>query len=201
MVLRRRAWLSLFAVTMAVAQILLILVGTHVGFPELVVWIPAVGGLAAAVAAFLGAARETSGALHTFWRRVAVAMGCVLAAGFSQLVETLTTSWSGMPPIGVRTLTLYVVGTVLAVTALLRLPGGGRSWRQLTTAVLDLAVVAVTAAIAISEYVGWFTDRFGVSAAAWWLNLAMLAIAVAGVVVVVKIMSARSSPIPRAALW
>jgi diguanylate cyclase len=81
------------------------------------------------------------------------------------------------------------------------LPGGGRSWRRLVTAVLDVAVVAVTAGIAASQYVGWFISRFGVSAPAWWLNIAMIAIGVGGVVVIVKIMSSRQSPVSRAALW
>ncbi|GAA4601101.1 bifunctional diguanylate cyclase/phosphodiesterase [Actinoplanes octamycinicus] len=186
---------------MAVAEVLLVLLGTHTGLPLVLVWLPAVTGLAMAVTGFRAAAAGTDGPLRAFWRRVALAMGGVLAAGVSQTVDVLTVPNTGMPPLGARTLLLYLIGTVLAIAALLRLPGGGRSWRQLTTAVLDVAVVAVTGGIAASQYVDWFVDRFGVSAQAWWLNIAMMAIAVAGVVVVVKIMSARQSPVPRAALW
>jgi diguanylate cyclase (GGDEF)-like protein len=198
---RRRPWSTPTAAVLALADVLLILAGTHAGFPRLLVWVPAVGGVALAFLAFRDAAELTGGALRTFWRRLSLGMGTVTAAALSQTVDVLTVRHSGMPPIGARTLLLYVIGTVLAIAALLRLPGGGRSWRQLTTAVLDVAVVAVTAGLAASEYVGWFVDRFGVSASAWWLNIAMMAIAVAGVVVVVKIMSARQSPVPRAALW
>ncbi|MEU8240877.1 EAL domain-containing protein [Actinoplanes missouriensis] len=201
MVTRRRAWYLPIAVVMAVADVALIVLGTRTVFSNLLVWIPAVLGVAMAVANFAAAARGTTGQLRTFWRRLTVAMGFVLVAALSQTVDVMTVRSAGMPPIGSRTLLLYVAGTVLAISALLRLPGGGRSWRQLTTAVLDVAVVAVTAGIAASEYVGWFMDRFGVSTSAWWLNIAMMAIAVAGVVVVVKIMAARQSPVPRAALW
>ncbi|MBB2947552.1 EAL domain-containing protein (putative c-di-GMP-specific phosphodiesterase class I)/GGDEF domain-containing protein [Actinoplanes lutulentus] len=195
------AWFLPIAVVMAVAETLLIVLGIRAGFPNLLVWVPAVVGPAMAAAAFLHAAKATEGALHTFWRRVGVAMSFVLVASVSQTVDVATIPFDGMPPIGSRTLSLYVIGTILAISALLRLPGGGRSWRQLTTAVLDVAVVAVTAGIAASQYVGWFMDRFGVSTSAWWLNIAMMAIAVAGVVVVVKIMAARESPVPRSALW
>ncbi|MFF5076394.1 putative bifunctional diguanylate cyclase/phosphodiesterase [Actinoplanes sp. NPDC000266] len=193
----RGAW----AVAAAVAEIALIVLGMHAGFPWLLVWAPAVVALALAVAGFRAVAATSTGALRTFWRRLTVAMGFVLVAALSQIADIATTAWSGMPPIGARTLLLYVVGTVLAISALLRLPSGGRSWRQITTAVLDLAVVAVTAGIAGSGYLDWFIDKFGVGVAAWWLNIAMMAIAVAGVMVVVKIMSARQSPVPRAALW
>ncbi|WP_433832196.1 putative bifunctional diguanylate cyclase/phosphodiesterase [Actinoplanes sp. CA-015351] len=195
------AWFLPIAVVMAVTETLLIVLGTRTGFPNLLVWVPAVAGPAMAAAAFLHAAKATEGTLHTFWRRVGVAMSVVFVAAVSQTVDVATVSSDGMPPIGSRTLLLYVIGTILAIAALLRLPGGGRSWRQLTTAVLDVAVVAVTAGIAASQYVGWFMDRFGVSTSAWWLNIAMMAIAVAGVVVVVKIMAARESPVPRSALW
>jgi diguanylate cyclase (GGDEF)-like protein len=198
---RRRAWYPPIAVVLAVTEVLLILLGTRVGFPKLLVWVPAVAGPALAFAAFRGAGALTDGALRTFWRRLSLGMGTVVVAALSQAIDVSTTRYAGMPPIGARTLLLYVIGTVLAISAMLRLPGGGRSWRQLTTAVLDVAVVAVTAGIAASQYVGWFIDRFGVSASAWWLNIAMMAIAVAGVVVVVKIMSARRSPVPRSALW
>ncbi|WP_433385274.1 putative bifunctional diguanylate cyclase/phosphodiesterase [Actinoplanes sp. CA-142083] len=186
---------------LALADVLLIVLGMRAGFPKLVVWLPAVGGPALAVVAFRRAAALTEGALRTFWRRLSYGMGAVAVAAVSQTIDVGTTDYSGMPPIGARTLLLYVIGTILAISALLRLPGGGRSWRQLTTAVLDVAVVAVTAGIASSQYVGWFIDRFGVTASAWWLNIAMMAIAVAGVVVVVKIMAASQSPVPRAALW
>ncbi|HEX5203316.1 MAG TPA: bifunctional diguanylate cyclase/phosphodiesterase [Actinoplanes sp.] len=194
-------WFVRGALTLALADILLIALGVRAGFPKLMVWLPAVGGPVLAVAAFRGAAALTEGALRTFWRRVSYGMGAVAAAAVSQTVDVGTTEYGGMPPIGARTLLLYVIGTILAISAMLRLPGGGRSWRQLTTAVLDVAVVAVAAGIASSQYVGWFIDRFGVTASAWWLNIAMMAIAVAGVVVVVKIMAASRSPVPRAALW
>ncbi|WP_229070029.1 bifunctional diguanylate cyclase/phosphodiesterase [Actinoplanes sp. DH11] len=194
-------WFQPIALLMVVAQSSLVVAGIHAGFPKLLVWVPAVAGVATAVLALHRAAVRTAGVLRTFWRRVTVAMGFVLLAAISQTVDVGTTDYADMPPIGSRTLLLYVVGTVLAISALLRLPAGGRNWRQLTTAVLDVAVVAVTAAIAASEYVGWFMNRFGVSTSAWWLNIAMMAIAVAGVMVVVKIMAARQSPVPRAALW
>ncbi|MFI6070161.1 putative bifunctional diguanylate cyclase/phosphodiesterase [Actinoplanes sp. NPDC051343] len=198
---RWRKWFTPVAVALAIADLVLVLLGTHAGFPRLLVWVPAVIGPALAYAAFRDAALLVDGALRRFWRRLSLGMGAVGVAALSQTVDVMTIPYSGMPPIGARTLLLYVIGTVLAIAGLLRLPGGGRNWRQLTTAVLDVAVVAVTAGIAASEYVGWFVDRFGVSASAWWLNIAMMAIAVAGVVVVVKIMSARLSPVPRAALW
>ncbi|BBH69136.1 hypothetical protein ACTI_58210 [Actinoplanes sp. OR16] len=203
MITRWRAWYLPVAIVAAAAEVLLVVGGLRAGFVNLLVWAPAVIGVAMAVAAFAAAAGQAAegSPLRVFWRRVGVAMGFVLAASISQTADVLTMPFDGMPPLGSRTLVLYVIGTILAITALLRLPGGGRSWRQLTTAVLDVAVVAVTAGIAASQYVGWFMDRFGVSTSAWWLNIAMMAIAVAGVVVVVKIMAARQSPVPRASLW
>ncbi|SFF91942.1 diguanylate cyclase (GGDEF) domain-containing protein [Actinoplanes philippinensis] len=199
--LRWRSWYVPFAVLMAVADVLLIVLGTRTGFHRLVVWVPAVCGVATAVASFAATARDADGPLAAFWRRVAVAMGAVLAGAVSHTVDVALIPFDGMPPLGARTLLCYVVGTLLAIVALLRLPGGGRSWRQLTTALLDLAVVAVTAGVAASEYLGWAVGRFGGQASAWWLNLAMVAIGVAGVTVVVKIMSASRSPAARAALW
>ncbi|MFC3993947.1 putative bifunctional diguanylate cyclase/phosphodiesterase [Actinoplanes siamensis] len=139
--------------------------------------------------------------LRTFWARLSVAMGVVLVAAISQTVDVSTMPYTGLPPVGPRTLTCYVIATILGSTALLRLPGGGSSWRQLTTAVLDVAVVAVTGAIAASEYLGWFVHSFKLSASAWWLSVAIMAIAGVGAVVIVKIMAARRSPVPRAALW
>ncbi|WIM98575.1 bifunctional diguanylate cyclase/phosphodiesterase [Actinoplanes oblitus] len=198
---RWRAWYTPIALCMAVAEVLLILFGTVVRVPVWLVWVPALVGLVATVAGFRAAAAGAEGALRAFWRRLAVAMGAVLVAAISQTVDVLTMPSTGLPPLGARTLLLYVAGATLAVTALLRLPGGARSWRRLTTTLLDVAVVAVTGGIAGSQYVDWFVERFGVSAQAWWLNIAMMAIAVAGVVVVVKIMSARQSPVSRGALW
>ncbi|WP_433306053.1 putative bifunctional diguanylate cyclase/phosphodiesterase [Actinoplanes sp. CA-030573] len=198
---RWRAWFTPVALLLAITDVLLVTLGSHADFGKLLVWIPAVAGPAIAVAAFLTAGTLAGGALRLFWRRLAVGMGFVTVAAVSQTIDIGTTDYTGMPPIGARTLLLYVAGTLAAIGGLLRLPGGGRSWRQMTTALLDVAVVAVTAGIASSQYVGWFMDRFGVSASAWWLNIAMMAIAVAGVVVIVKIMAARMSPVPRAALW
>ncbi|WP_433294307.1 putative bifunctional diguanylate cyclase/phosphodiesterase [Actinoplanes sp. CA-030573] len=186
---------------MAVSGVLMIALGIQVALPQLLVWVPAVVGPVLASAAFWAAADGADGGLGRFWRRLSVAMGLVAVAAVSQVVDVVTMPYQGMPPIGARTLLLYVTGTVVAIGALLRLPGGGRSWRRLVTAVLDVAVVAVTAGIAASQYVGWFVGRFGVSAPAWWLNIAMIAIAVGGVVVVVKIMSSRQSPVSQAALW
>ena len=154
MVNRWRGWFVPVAVVLAVADLLLIALGTRAGYPKLLVWVPAVGGPALAVAAFRGAAALTDAALRTFWRRLSYGMGAVTVAALSQTVDVGATDYSGMPPIGARTLLLYVIGTILAILAMLRLPGGGRSWRQLTTAVLDVAVVAVTAGIASSQYVG-----------------------------------------------
>ncbi|GAA2875711.1 hypothetical protein Acy02nite_76310 [Actinoplanes cyaneus] len=198
---RWRGWLTPLALVMAVAEVLLILLGTRTGFPRLLVWGPAVAGVASTVWAFRVASRRTAGELRTFWARLSVALGAILIAAISQIADLVTMPFTGMPPIGARTLLLYVIGTVLAIAGLLRLPGGGSSWRQLTTAVLDVAVVAVTLGIAASEYVGWYMNRFGVSTSAWWLNIAVMAIAGAGATVVVKIMAARRSPVPRAALW
>jgi diguanylate cyclase (GGDEF)-like protein len=200
-VARWRAWHTPGALLLTIADLLLIALGTRHGFSKLLVWVPAVAGPGLAAAAFRSAATLTDGALRRFWRRVSVGMGAVSVAALSQTIDVGATDYTGMPPIGTRTLLLYVIGTLLAISALLRLPGGGGGWRHLTTAVLDVAVVAVTAGIASSQYVGWFLDRFGVSASAWWLNIAMMAIAVAGVVVVVKIMAAHDSPVPRAGLW
>jgi diguanylate cyclase (GGDEF)-like protein len=198
---RWRAWYTPIALLLAIADLLLIALGTRAGFSKLLVWIPGTLGPGLAFVAFRGAAGLTDGALSRFWRRLSLGMGMVFVAALSQVVDVATTAYAGMPPIGARTLLLYVIGTVLAIGGLLRLPGGGSNWRQLTTAVLDVAVVAVTAGIAASQYVGWFVSRFGVSASAWWLNIAMMAIAVAGVVVIVKIMAAHASPVPRASLW
>jgi len=200
-VARWRAWYPPVALLLAIADLLLIALGTRHGFSKLLVWVPATTGPGIAAAAFRAAAALTGGDLRRFWRRVSLAMGVILVAALSQSIDVGATEYTGLPPIGARTLLLYVTGTLLAISALLRLPGGGGNWRQLTTAVLDVAVVAVTAGIASSQYVGWFLDRFGVSTSAWWLNIAMMAIAAAGVVVVVKIMAAHASPVPRAALW
>ncbi|MCU7727736.1 bifunctional diguanylate cyclase/phosphodiesterase [Actinoplanes sp. KI2] len=198
---RWRAWFTPIALLLAIADVLLIALGTRFGFSKLLVWIPGTLGPGLAFVAFRSAAGFTDGALRRFWRRMALGMGTVFLATLSQTIDVGTTAYTGMPPIGARTLLLYVIGTMLAISGLLRLPGSGSNWRQLTTAVLDVAVVTVTAGIAASQYVGWFVNRFGVSASAWWLNIAMMAIAVAGVVVIVKIMAAHASPVPRASLW
>ncbi|MEU4158628.1 EAL domain-containing protein [Actinoplanes sp. NPDC026670] len=200
---RWRSWFVPVAALLAVAEVVLIMAGQHVAFHRLLVWIPAVCGVAIAVSAFTATAvgAVPGSPLDRFWRRVAVAMGAVFIGSVSQTIDVAVVPFNGMPPLGSRTLLCYVIGTLLAIVALLRLPGGGRSWRQLTTAVLDLAVVAVTAGVAASEYLGWAVDKFGGRASAWWLNLAMVAIGVAGVTVVVKIMSASRSPAARTALW
>ncbi|BEL06969.1 bifunctional diguanylate cyclase/phosphodiesterase [Actinoplanes sichuanensis] len=200
---RWRSWFVPIATLLAVTEVILIMVGQHVAFHRLLVWIPAVGGVAIAVGAFIATAggAPSGSPLDRFWRRVAVAMGAVFIGAASQTVDVAVVPFNGMPPLGSRTLLCYVIGTLLAIIALLRLPGGGRTWRQLTTAVLDLAVVAVTAGVAASEYLGWAVDKFDGRASAWWLNLAMVAIGVAGVTVVVKIMSASRSPAARTALW
>ncbi|MFC4070009.1 putative bifunctional diguanylate cyclase/phosphodiesterase [Actinoplanes subglobosus] len=198
---RWRSWFVPFAALMAVAEVVMIVAGTHIGFHRLLVWIPAVCGVATAVTAFAATARGATGPLRLFWQRVAVAMSAVLIGAVSQTADIAFVPFDGMPPLGSRALLCYVIGTLLAIIALLRLPGGGRSWRQLTTAVLDLAVVGVTAGVAASEYLGWAVGKFGGRASTWWLNLAMVAIGVAGVTVVVKIMSARRSPAARTALW
>jgi hypothetical protein len=134
---RWRSWFLPLAVLMAIADVVLIVLGTRIGFHRLLVWIPAVCGVATAVTAFAATSGATSGPLRQFWQRVAVAMGAVLAGTVSQTVEIAVVPFDGMPPLGERTLILYVLGTALAITALLRLPSGGRSWRQLTTALLD----------------------------------------------------------------
>ncbi|WP_285560224.1 putative bifunctional diguanylate cyclase/phosphodiesterase [Actinoplanes regularis] len=201
MTARWRDWYLPVALVMAGAEVLLIVLGTHVGFSKLVVWVPAVAGPALAAAAFHDAGTRTDGHLRRFWASVAPAMGVVLLGTLSQVVDITTMPYTDIPPIGTRTLLLYVAGALLAVTGLLRMPGGGSSWPRLITAVLDVAVMLVIGGIAASEYLGWFTDRFGVSASAWWLNIAMLAVGAMSATVVVKIMAARSTLAPRATLW
>ena len=198
---RWHRWFAPVAVLLVVAESALIVLGTRVPLHRLLVWVPAIGGMIIVVLAFASTAGAATGTLRRFWRRLAAAMGVILAASVSQAIDITTLPYADMPPLGSRTLTLYVAGTLLAIVALLRLPGGGRSWRQLTTAVLDVAVVAVTAGVAFSEYLDWAVEEFGGRASAWWLTVATAAIAAAGVVVVVKIMAARRSPVPRIALW
>jgi len=79
-VARWRAWYAPVALLTAIADLALIALGTRHGFSKLLVWIPAVAGLALAVAAFRGAAGLTGGALSRFWRRLSLGMGAVLVA-------------------------------------------------------------------------------------------------------------------------
>ncbi|HWS32243.1 MAG TPA: GGDEF domain-containing phosphodiesterase [Actinoplanes sp.] len=189
------------AIVLAVAEVLLILLGLHVEFSNLLVWLPGLAGPGIGAVAFRRAAAGATGDLHLFWRRLGFAMAVVQVAAVSQVVDVLTLPFDGMPPIGPRTLLLYIAGTSMAIVALMRLPGGGRTWRQVATAVLDVAVVGVTAGIACWQYLGWAVSRFGGHGSAWWLNLAVSVIGVAGVMVIVKIMTMGRSPVSKAALW
>ncbi|GAA4966156.1 EAL domain-containing protein [Actinoplanes utahensis] len=149
------------AVLLAVAEVALIVAGFRTGMPHLAVWVPALAGPALAAAAFFATAAATDGALRTFWRRVGAGMAAVEVAALSRTIDIVAMPYRTMPPISGRTLLLYVVAAALAITAMMRLPDGGRTWRQLATALLDVAVVAVTAGIAASQYLGWAVDRFG----------------------------------------
>ncbi|GAA1651752.1 hypothetical protein GCM10009828_096050 [Actinoplanes couchii] len=189
------------AILLAVAEVLLILLGIRVGLPNLLVWVPALAGPGLAAAAFLRAAADATGDLRLFWRRIGFAMAAIQVAAVSQVVDVTTLPYDGMPSIGPRTLLLYVIGTTMAIVALMRLPGEGRTWRQVATAVLDVAVVGVAAGIVGWQYLGWAVGRFGGHASAWWLNLSMSAIGIAGVMVIVKIMTIGRSPVPKASLW
>ena len=183
------------------AEIGLILLGTRVGQPKVLVWVPAVVGLVLAFLVCRHAAGTVHGPLSAFWRRLSLAVTGMLAAGISQAVDVLTAPATGVPPVSQRTMVIYIVAATVAATATVRLPASGRTWRQWATAVLDAAVVALAVGMVGSEYLRWFGRHLGAEPAAVRLNAAALAITAAGVVMVLKAMMRRTQPMPWPALW
>ncbi|MEU4426609.1 GGDEF domain-containing protein, partial [Actinoplanes sp. NPDC024001] len=192
---------GLAAAASMLAEVGLIGLGTQVSFPKALVWIPAVLGLIVAFVICRQTARSLDGPLRAFWRRFSFAVTGMLVAAISQTVDVLTTPATTVPPVSTRTMLIYVIASAVAATTMVRLPASRRTWRQRATAILDVTVVALAALMAGSEYLQWFGRTLADEPAAVRLNTAVLAITVAGIVIVLKAMMARSNPMPWPALW
>ncbi|WP_378031108.1 putative bifunctional diguanylate cyclase/phosphodiesterase [Actinoplanes sp. GCM10030250] len=183
------------------AEVGLIALGTQVSLPKALVWIPAATGLIVAFFICRRTAATLDGPLRDFWRRFSWACSGMLAAAISQAVDVLTLPATGVPPVSARTMVIYIVASTVAATTLVRLPAGTRTWRQRATAVLDVAVVTLAVLMAGAEYLSWFGSALGDEPAAVRLNTAVMAITVAGIVIVLKAMMSRTNPMPWPALW
>ncbi|WP_328471528.1 EAL domain-containing protein [Actinoplanes sp. NBC_00393] len=183
------------------AEIGLIALGTQISLPKVLVWIVAAFGLIVAFVICRHAARTVDGPLRAFWKRFSLAVAGMLAAAVSQTIDVLTLPNTGVPPVSVRTMVIYMIASAVAATTMVRLPAGKRTWRQRATAVLDVAVVALAAGMAASEYLAWFGRHLAGEPSAVRLNIAVLAITGAGMVIVLKAMMSRSNPMPWPALW
>ncbi|MEV6301960.1 bifunctional diguanylate cyclase/phosphodiesterase [Actinoplanes sp. NPDC051861] len=189
------------AAAVMLAEIGLIALGTQIAFPKVLVWIPAALGLILAFVVCRLTAATLDGPLRAFWRRFSWACSGMLAAAISQTADVLTRPATGVPPVSARTMIIYMVASTVAATTLVRLPAGTRTWRQRATAVLDVTVVTVAVVMAGSEYLSWFDGALGDEPSAVRLNAAVMAITVAGIVIVLKAMMSRTNPMPWPALW
>jgi diguanylate cyclase (GGDEF)-like protein len=183
------------------AEIGLIALGTQVSLPLILVWIPAVAGLVVAIGICWHTARTLDGPLRAFFLRFSLACSGMLAAAVSQAVDVLTAPHTGVPPVSVRTMVIYMAASSVAASTLVRLPAGPRTWRQRATSVLDVAVVTVAVGMVGSEYQAWFRQALGDEPSAVRLNFAVMAITIAGLVIVLKAMMSRTNPMPWPALW
>jgi diguanylate cyclase (GGDEF)-like protein len=165
-------------------------------------WLPApLSAVLAAVVCLRTAAAAPDRRSGRFWRHLALILALLLVAVLSSARESLTGPDAPTQRIGPLTMTLYLAAVLVLVWALLRLPTGRRTSRDLATFGLDIAIVLASVSL-----MAWFAAAraavrlTAVTGDAWTLFLVVLML-FAGLVAVAKVALAGVGPIDRGALW
>lgn len=186
---------------MLAVSVLLTVAGLFVSLPAWSVWVPAGLSALAAVSgcAVAGRAARRSPA-RRFWRGLGVAAAFMTTGAFSQAYDSATVTGESLP-VRLPTMLLYLAAVGTAVSALFRVPGRRQSWRVRFTMTVDVAIVAVAAGIAASQFVRSSRLLVPDSPVLAALNLIVLATACAAVVAVIRVGLTGHGPVDRSALW
>nr|BFE63122.1 hypothetical protein GCM10020063_076480 [Dactylosporangium thailandense] len=169
---------------------------------------PALGWLPAPVCTVLTAVvclRTTRAApdrrAGRFWRHMTLVMAVIMAAIWSSAYDSLLGPGAPTQRSSPLTLVLFLGAVVVVVWALLRLPMGRRSRRDLLTFSLDMAVV-----LAAAMLVAWFfaaraeVSLTGVTGTSWTL-FGVLLMLFAAMFALAKVALAGAGALDRRSLW
>ena len=177
----------------------LAVLGHRLGSPPWLLWPASIGAAAVSVAACAVAAHAGQGSTRDFWRRLTWAAGWLTVATVSQAGDTLVT---GRPnALSPFTAGAYLVAVSVATITLFRLPRPHRNWRASVAMFLDIAIVAVAAALTGTQFLRTAVGPHAEGTPQAVVQVIVLAIACAAVVAVVKVGITRSAAVHRTAIW
>ncbi|WP_436530821.1 putative bifunctional diguanylate cyclase/phosphodiesterase [Actinoplanes sp. HUAS TT8] len=182
------------------AAVVVGVLGTVTAVPAWAMWPLAWGAVLTSAAGCRLAARTGAGAARAFWRRLGLAVGLLGVGSISQSVDTLRHPADAVAMSAVTAL-IYFVAVVLAVFALLRLPGRGLAGRARTTLAMDVAIVGVAAGLVTMEVVSVIPIPATGGLLTGVLRFTIVAAACAAVVAIVKVGMSGSGPVHGRALW
>ncbi len=182
------------------ATVVLGVLGIVVTVPVWILWPVAFCSVLTSVAGCLLAARTGTAEGRTFWRRLAGALTVLAAGTVGQAFDTVRhpTQAVAMSPV---TGALYFGAVLLAVLALLRLPGRGRTWQARVTLGMDVAIVGVASGLVMIQGVDVMPVPVADGLLATALRGIVLGVATAAVVAVVKVGMSGGGHVSARALW
>ncbi|MFI1989030.1 putative bifunctional diguanylate cyclase/phosphodiesterase [Actinoplanes sp. NPDC020271] len=182
------------------ATVLLGGLGTVVTLPVWVMWPVAWCAVITSVAGCLVAARTGTDQGRAFWRRLGGALAVLTLGSIGQAVDTArhpdeTVAMSAV------TGSLYFVAVLLAVVALLRLPGRDRTRPARVTLGMDVAIVGVASGMVMMQGLDVMPVPVPDGPLAAALRGIVLGVACAAVVAVVKVGMSGAGHVAARALW
>ncbi|MFB9719862.1 putative bifunctional diguanylate cyclase/phosphodiesterase [Planobispora longispora] len=170
--------------------------------PPIVAWVPVPlsFGLAALAAERVARTAALAAPTRLFWRRLAVALGVMTLALISNGHDALSGPGAPHQQVEPLTILMYLAGLMVALWALLRLPGAPRSRKVRLTLGLDSGVVMLAGGL----FVGYFTvygspEALSATGSAWWA-LTVITLGFLTILAVVKLALSGNGTLDRGAL-
>ncbi|MFC3823601.1 PAS domain S-box protein, partial [Planomonospora venezuelensis] len=167
-----------------------------------VAWVPVPLSFALATLMSARVARTTAlaASARSFWRRLSVGLGLITVALACNAHDALTGPGAQTQHVGPLTIGLYLCGVLVALWALMRLPGAPRSRRAQLTLGLDAGVVMLAAGL----FAGYFAvssspDLSALTGSVWWA-LTVITLGFVTLLAAIKLALAGSDSLDRGAL-
>ncbi|WP_176728529.1 putative bifunctional diguanylate cyclase/phosphodiesterase [Planobispora rosea] len=165
--------------------------------PPFVGWLPLPisFGLAALASGRVARTAALAAPARSFWRRLGIGLGLISAALLSNAHDALTGPGAPTQNAGPLTIALYLCGILVALWALLRLPGAARSRKARLTMGLDSGVVLLAAGLLTSYFTMQSAPQLAAVTGSDWWALTVITLAFVTVLAAVKLALAGTGPL------